>query len=87
MANLQFVCIVVHIPNYIIVVNMIFSFFLSGKNHFDVNRKLRFYVDHKMAIFDVNEQSKVHDSVADQEHVECPEEPLSKFKVCSKETF
>lgn len=35
-----------------------------------------------MAIFDINGQSKIQDSVADKKQMEHSEEPLSKFKVC-----
>lgn len=63
--------------------NTIFSFFCQ-KNRFDEIKILHFYFGYKMAISDDTEQSKVQDTVvAVNSNTENPEEPLSKFKVCS----
>lgn len=62
---------------------MKFSFFCQ-KNRIDVNKRFDLYFDYEMAIFDVNEQSTVQDSVTgvQKKQPEQSNAPLSKIKVC-----
>lgn len=60
---------------------MHFSFFYQ-KNCYKVNTNFHLYIEYEMSIFDVNEQSRVQNSiVADKKQLEHIVEPINKFKV------